>query len=360
MATKTKTPDYLKKIIKDYSEIIRSGTDVLEEKKNYKIISVSPAIDIALGGGIREGSWLTLTGDPKSGKTTTAMQIAANCQKEGRPIIYLDAEGRLKDMNFEVADLDPAKMEVIAPEDKPLPAEDFLDVAYKMLSHPDYYGAVLIIDSISSLIPKKELDSDFSPGRAGLPKILSIFTKKIGQLLPSQHGLVIAITHYIANTAGFGKAKLADGGNKIQYQADTRMEIAGGGEKVSAVSPWLNSSGDRIGQVVNWRIICSSMGAPGGQVQSHLRYGHGIDKTQEILMLSCDLGLIDKAGAWFTCSFMNMFKDLAKEINPDLDVEDEEALVKAFKFQGQDKLYNFLNSNPKIVDILEASVKSML
>ena len=54
------------------------------------------------------------------------------------------------------------------------------------------------------------------------------------------------------------------------------------------------------------------------------------------------------------------FKDLAKEINPDLDVEDEEALAKAFKFQGQDKLYNFLNSNPNIVDILEASVKSML
>ena len=79
----------------------------LEEKKNYKTISISPAIDIALGGGIKEGSWLTLTGDPKSGKTTTAMQIAANCQKEGRPIIYLDVEGRLKDMNFEVHDLDP-------------------------------------------------------------------------------------------------------------------------------------------------------------------------------------------------------------------------------------------------------------
>ena len=68
----------------------------------------------------------------------------------------------------------------------------------------------------------------------------------------------------------------------------------------------------------------------------------------------------DKAGAWFTCSFMTMFKDLAKEINPELDVENEEALAKAFKFQGQDKLYKFLNSNPKIVDILEASVKSML
>ena len=68
MATKIKTPDYLKKLIKDYGEIIRNGTEVLAQKRNYKTISVSPAIDIALGGGIREGSWLTLTGDPKSWK----------------------------------------------------------------------------------------------------------------------------------------------------------------------------------------------------------------------------------------------------------------------------------------------------
>ena len=358
--TKQKKPEYLAKIIKEYGQIVSSGLDVLEAKKNYKVITVSPAIDIALGGGIREGGWLTLTGDPKSGKTTTAMQIAANCQKDGRPIIYLDAEGRLKDMNFEVAELDPKKMTIVAPEDKPIPAEDFLDVAYKMMSHPDYYGAVLIIDSISSLMPKKELDGDFSPGRAGLPKILSIFTKKIGQLLPRQRGLVIAITHYIANTAGFGKAKLPDGGNKIQYQADTRMEIASGGEKISAVKPWVDSSDQRIGQIVNWKIICSSMGAPGGQVQSYIRYGHGVDKTQEILMLACDLGLIEKSGAWFTCSFINSFKDIAKEIKPDLNIEDDEAVEKAFKFQGQDKLYAFLSENPKLIALLESAVKGML
>lgn len=353
-----KIPDYLKKQVKEYGNIIKTGSEVLKEKNDYKVISISPAIDVALGGGVKEGCWLTLTGDPKSGKTTTAMQIAVNCQKEGRPIIYLDAEGRLKDMNFQVEGFDPEKIQVIAPEDKPLPAEDFLDIAYKLMSHPDYHGAVLIIDSISSLIPAKELDGDFSPGRAGLPKILSIFTKKIGQLLPRQRGLVIAITHYIANTGGFGKAKLSDGGNKIQYQADTRMEIAGGGEKTPAVKAWDDDNGKRIGQVVNWKIICSSMGPPGGQVQSHIRYGHGIDKTQEILILALDLGLIDKSGAWFTCAFLTMFKDIAKEIFPDIDVDNEEELlsVKGAKFQGQNKLYDFLSKNKHLVDILEEMI----
>jgi len=352
--------DYVQKLIKEYGNIIINGNELLEEQKNLKVISVSPAIDLALGGGIREGSWVTLTGDPKSGKTTTAMQIACNCQKEGRPIIYLDVEGRLKEMNFEVPDLDPAKMKIIHPEDKPIPAEDFLDIAYKLMSHPDFHGSVLIIDSISSLMPAKELDGDMSAGRAGLPKILSVFTKKMGQLLPRQRGLVIAITHYIANTSGFGKAKMADGGNKIQYQADTRMEIAGGGEKVSAVTPWVNTKGDRIGQAVNWKIVCSSMGPPGGNVQSWIRYGKGIDKVQEVIILAMDVGMIEKAGAWMTCSFMNELPELVKKIKPDVDVSDPEAVSKAFKFQGQDNLYGFFAENPEVGVELERMIKEML
>tara|TARA_Y100000296_G_C5179860_1_gene263076 strand:- start:6772 stop:7830 length:1059 start_codon:yes stop_codon:yes gene_type:complete len=350
---KIKRPEYLSKIIKDHGEIISSGLKVLEEKKSYNTISVSPAIDIALGGGIKEGSWVMLTGDPKSGKTTTAMQIAANCQRDGRPIIYLDAEGRLKEMNFEVRDLDPDKMQIIHSEDEPLSAEIFLDVTHKIMSHPDNHGAVCIIDSLSSLIPAKELDGDMTPGRAGLPKVLSIFTKKMGQILPKQRGIMIVITHFIANTSGFGASRMSDGGNKIQYQADTRMEV-------KSITPWHTTSKQRIGQAINWKIICSSMGSPGTEAQSWIKYGHGIDKVQEVLMLGQDLGMVDKAGAWLTCSFILDHKDVAKEIDPTLNVDDDEATLKAFKFQGQDKLYKFLFEHPKLMDILEQRIKEML
>ena len=78
---KTSNSKSIDQLFDKYSELIHTGTEILEQRSNFKIISVSPAIDLALGGGIREGSWLTLTGDPKSGKTTTAMQIAANCQQ---------------------------------------------------------------------------------------------------------------------------------------------------------------------------------------------------------------------------------------------------------------------------------------
>ncbi|HAT64471.1 MAG TPA: hypothetical protein DCS66_07685, partial [Flavobacteriaceae bacterium] len=169
------------------------------------------------------------------------------------------------------------------------------------------------------------------------------------------------IPHYIANTAGFGTPKMADGGNKIQYQADTRIEVRGNSaDKVSAVTPWFNTNKERIGQAVNWKIVCSSMGSPGTQAQSWIRYGHGIDKIQEILMLSQDLGMVIKAGAWLTCEFILSHKEMAKEIEPSLNIEDDEAILKAFKFQGQDKLYTFFAENPKLVSILEHQIKEML
>ena len=359
---KSIVPPYLEKTIKEYGDILKTGNDVLQSKKDLKVISISPAIDVGLGGGVIEGSWVTLTGDPKSGKTTTAMQIAKNCQELGRTIIYLDVEGRLKQMNFALAGLDPAKMIVVSPVDKPVSAEQFLDIAYKMMSDPEYHGAVLIIDSISSLIPQKELDADFGSYRAGLPKILSVFTKKIGQLLPSQRGLVLAITHFIANTSGFGKAKMADGGNKIQYQVDTRMEITGGGG-VSAVTPWMDSNGTQIGQIVNWKVLCSSMGPPGGFIQSYIKYGHGIDKVKEIMSLGLDLGFISKKGSWYSLNCIvekkGWFEGMATQLaEAGLITEDmtDELLLKAFTAQGEHRLYEMLIGHPVLVEFLTGLV----
>jgi recombination protein RecA len=343
MAKKSADPAYIKDIVKKYGQVISTGNQVLDRRRDYKTVSVSPAIDLALGGGIKEGSWVILTGDPKCGKTTTALQIAANCQKENRPVIYLDAEGRLKEMNLLGVDgLDKDKMQIIHSEDEPLSAEAFLDIAVKLCSAKENYGCVCIIDSTSSLMPEKELDGDMSPGRAGLPRILSVFCKKMGQIVPNQRITMIVITHYIANTSGYGPTRMPD----------TRMEV-------KSIKAWEQSE-KQVGQAVNWKILCSSMGPPGGECQSWLRYGNGIDKTQELVILGQETGLIAKAGAWLTCEFMLSYLDEVKKINPDLDTSDTEAVLKSVKFQGQEKLYNFLIANRNVCDILEKEIKSML
>ena len=145
---------------------------------------------------------------------------------------------------------------------------------------------------------------------------------------------------------------MPDCGKKIQYQADTRMEV-------KSITPWTQSD-KQVGQAVNWKIICSSMGAPGIECQSWIRYGHGIDKTQELIMLGLDIGLIAKAGAWLTCEFMLGHLDVIKKIKPEVDIDDTEAVLKAVKFQGQERLYNFLVENTEVCGILEEEIKAML
>lgn len=349
----------LSEISKKYGDVVKTGLELLGSRKDYKVISVSPVVDVALGGGIKEGSWVMLSGAAKSGKTTIAMQIAANCQKEGRHIIYLDVEGRLKEMNFEVSELDPEKVTVIKAADQPLSAEQFLDIAAKLVSAKENEGCVCIIDSISSLIPQRDLEQEINGmTRPGLPKILSDFTKKMGQIVPNQKALMILITHMITNTSGYGASRMADGGVKIQYQADTRMEV-------KSIQPWVQDE-EQIGQAINWKVLCSSMGPPGAECQSWVRYGFGVDKIQEIVIMGQEAGLISQAGAWMTCSFLYNNPKLLKQVFPDLElnsddtyVNPEEALRKC-KCQGAEKLYFFIKENPCLYEALFAEIKSML
>ena len=347
-----------REIIKKHGQVISTGTRVFEERNDFATIPVSPSIDIALGGGLKEGSWVLLTGDPKTGKTTTALQIAANCQKEEndkRPVIYLDGEGRLKAMNLGgITGLDREKMRIVHSDESPLSAEQFLDIAIKLITSKDFYRCVCIIDSTSSLIPERELTEDISGTfRAGLPKILASFCRKLSNVVVSQRATIVIITHFIANTSGYGKPRMPDCGRKIQYQADTRMEV-------KSIKPW-DVGGKQIGQMINWRVLCSSMGANNTEGQSWLRYGEGLDSVQELLTLGADLGLISKAGAWYSCDFMYEHEKDLESVIKENDIDDsEEAKAKFLKFQGQEKLYQFLKKNDVILRLLEQDLKAML
>lgn len=330
-----------KDFIKKYGDYVTTGDKILEIKKNYKTISISPSIDLGLGGGIKEGSWMILSGPPKGSKTTLAIQIMANCQKEGRKCFYMDVEGRLKEMNFENPDVDPSKVTVIRSGDAPLPAETFLEIARKIISEKENEGCVLVIDSVSSLIPSKDLDEDISGmTRPGLPKILSDFCKKLGQTVPNQKCLVILVTHMIANTSGYGKSKMADSGVKIQFQADTRMEI-------KTITPWLAGGSTKeekevVGLRVEWDILCSSIGSPYKTCVSWVRFGRGIDKVQEVMEIASDIGLISVSGSWYYLDFL------------------QEDGSERMKFHGQEKAYNYLNENVEAYKTLEKKVREML
>lgn len=274
--------------------------------------------------------------------STLCLQIAANAQKAGRNVIYIDAESRLKNYNLiGVKDLNIDTIQIVHSEEgeKNLSAEDYLEIGGKLMALPENAGAVCVIDSSSSLVPRSELDAEASATlRASLPKLLSHWVKKQAQTVTKNKIILLIITHYITNTSGYGKVKVPDCGVMLQYQADTRIDF-------NKTEDW-EEDGKKVGIIINAEISCSSLGASGKEVRSYIKFGHGIDSLKETLELAETYGLIEKAGAWY---------------RPDFDTDIPELSdIKEKKFQGQAKLYSYFESNQVATDALKKELGELL
>lgn len=350
-------------IISKYGDIVEEGTKVLQDLETFNTVSLSPALDLALGGGLREGSVVVMTGDPKTGKTTTSLYFAAKAQAAGKNVFYFNTEGRLTKENFTgIKGLDPSKIKVIqATENQPVvSAETFLNtIEYYVKNTPDF---VAIIDSASNMVPQDELDGDVRSGvRAQLPRLLSMFFKRISGDISRTKAILIFITHNIANTGGsrWSPAKLADCGNMLQYQAGTNMIITHRGKWEET-----DDQGHDIGQIANWVIKTSAAGGkPNSTAVSYIKYGIGIDETREICELANELTFVKRSGAWYSITSAIGSDDkriLALLKKNDIDSSNSEEAEKFFKFQGMSNLSKFIDENEEIQSFLYDEIKSVL
>ena len=320
-------------------EIILSGNALVD--KNILIIPVSPSLDMLLNGGIPEGSFVVLTGQPKCGKTTTSLDFAATAQKpeyqgdlkDTREVYYLNIEGRLKKRDLEgIPGLNLNKFHAIGSQQgKILHAEEYLQIGEKIIN--EVPGCVLIIDSYSALCTEAEITSDMDKmQRADGAKLLAKFCRKVANVIPVNKNIVIGITHLMGNPTGYGAEFKEKSGQAIAYQTDIKL-------RAKTFKPWtLSSDGTQIGQEIDWQVICSALGPPGGNITSYLRYGQGIDKCMEAITLGSDLGLIHKGGAWYTLT----------------------SLPEKPKFQGTEKIRAFLLEHPEAYLDLVQSIKTTM
>lgn len=305
--------------------IIVDGTSIVARKR--QVISISPAIDIIIGGGVPTGSWVVFSGPEKCGKTTTALQLASNAQAAGMTVYYLDIEGRLKTMNLTgIPGLQLDKMRVIhSVKGKILMAEDYLEIGEKVINTCP--NSMLIVDSFSMLCSETEGTKELrDQTMLTSQKLQAKWIRRTSNVVPVNDIIVVGITHLMSNP-GYGASVQEKSGRAVKYQGDVKLETK------NQPKEW--TSGEKvIGQIVTWKARYSALGGPGGEAESYIRYGEGIDGVTELVNLGIDTGTISKGGAWLT--------------------------YKTHKMQGLEKMSGLLKTDKALFDEINKEVKIRL
>jgi recombination protein RecA len=288
-AIKKACPD---SVIGKYDEI---GQDV-----DIKRISTgSLAVDAALGGGFPKGKIIDIVGKTSSGKTTLALTCCATLQKEdpNANILYVDAEAALDPSYAAALGVDLNKIFLCQPDC----GESGFTAAEMFIASG--VADLVVIDSIASMIPKSVLDSDVGKdvqigsyarliGR-GLSKINAIASKnKCTVILINQWKPAVRANMYAA-VGGLGGSMYQPGGEALPFLCSQILEVA----RVSTVK---DTAGNIISSITKMNCKKNKVAPPYRSAEFVITYGKGLDKTQEILGLGLSLGLIKKAGAFYT------------------------------------------------------------
>lgn len=299
-----------------------------------KVISMGPGKDIMLSGGIPESTIAILESPPKIGKTTLALHVVANAQRQHNKIgIYVSVENRLSVKNLKGVkglDISPDKFKIISSQKgEILSAEQILTKAEQALI--DFPGCVMIFDSFSSLSSSAERTGNYGEGFGNVSarKMEGEFARRIGPIVQVNDGIVIGIAHVTPNLNMPGNStKLS---KAMLYQMDIRLSL----KKVYPSGDW--TSGDHIiGQKVNIECLTSALGAPGMSCTSWLKYGEGFSNEAELASLALDLSLIEKSGSWMKIEKFDV------------------------KVQGMSDMAELLESRRDIYDDLLKSIKEMM
>lgn len=338
-------PDSFTQRVMDHVEreygdgIMVSGEDIRD--KPLAMIPMSPSMDSILGGGIMEGSWVGITGAPKTCKTSVALCLAKNAQRPeygSRPVFYAKIEGRLSLALLKGTaglDLSPKRFTVIqSSEKKILDAQTYLTILSSIIESVP--NAFIIIDSISALCDERErTDGVGTETRGGGAKLFSQFCRLNNQTVPIRNTIVVGITHLINNTSGMGAQKVERAAEMWKYQCDYQLRTV-------SKTPW--KVGERsIGYQVKWDCKTSRTGPPGLSIDSFVRFGLGIDEVYELLQFAMATGAVKKSGAWLSFEFLK----------PTLDEQD-----KAPMFQGSEKACESLKKNPEWLAALTGIVRN--
>ena len=297
----------------------------LGSKTNVDIEAISTGslgLDIALGiGGVPQGRVIEIFGPESSGKTTLTLQVIAECQKAGGTAAFIDAEHALDPLYAKKLGVNVDELLLSQPDT----GEQALEVADMLVKSQSV--DLLVIDSVAALTPRAEIEGEMGDHHVGLQaRLMSQALRKITGNIQRSNATVIFINQ-IRMKIGvmFGNPETTSGGNALKFYSSVRLDI----RRIGAVK----EGEEVIGNETRVKVVKNKVSPPFTKAEFQILYGKGINVEGEIIDFGQKLGLIEKAGSWYSY--------------------DDEKIG-----QGKTNASNFLRENKKIRNALVKQIKA--
>ena len=296
----------------------------LGDREVVEIESISTgslSLDIALGiGGLPKGRIVEIYGPESSGKTTLALQVAAEAQKKGGVAAFIDAEHALDPIYAQKLGVNLHDLLISQPDT----GEQALEIADTLVRS----GAidVLIIDSVAALTPRAELEGEMGDSLPGLQaRLMSQALRKLTGSISKSNTLVIFINQ-IRMKIGvmFGSPETTTGGNALKFYASVRLDI----RRIGAIK----KGEDVVGNQTRVKVVKNKVAPPFKQVEFDIMYGEGISYAGELVDLGVKANVVEKSGAWLSYN--------GERIG-----------------QGRENAKQFLKDNPDVAAAIAAAIR---